>query len=972
MSQNLGKIWNGFTCGTDWMDEGGNKVCRGHRIHASMSNRLVKNSLAECIESCVGECYAIDYSDTSKTCIHYENTKFKPFSFSLHPLYSHQIDRTRDCFVDYNKEECLSIDGAISISDSNLPSGCLKKDKEVYWNEEIIQSLPLFEHVNSGMCQQTNLPYFTKTSGTICNTASLNKAQCREANRWMKQHDAETKRYNVTTDMHDNIPVFESLATASTNGVYNGQQKQTKNGNACKKWDERPDFIYLPNGESCDDAKGYESIPKQPSCSKKKDGTVAPDNACKIKGCFTQLNFTLNENDKCINQQKLDCLKNYSGAQTCQTSGQYAGTPATCKPNHKARSYPDWKYWNWNCSICEDGYAKIWNGECKPSNQAAGLNRYKGAATIQTSGAYAGSPQSCKPNHKPRSYPNWGYRNWNCSICEDGYTKITEDGSCRKIDDLENSIDLTETHFFADDFTWSKYFTKVKSEWHKPSHWEYDCSNCSTSKSTCDIAFDYLRANSPGPWHNKYLALSNNLASSNLDACIVNIYAEGSKPSWATGRFMVLEDVNHETTPELTLDSVTHSVCKKAPFADFVESQHDDLCRNPEKGSTIWCYTNIDIDNISTEECNMGLSDGEWKQNNIPHGCYLKRNQEVWYNHMYHPEGCNEDLKTKYCLTKANYEDETEFVAADGTTLFTKKQRFNNHTFTMHEKDASGSGPIEELQTSLGFCENKCRKNNECTSFTMIDDKTCRLNRFSDNLVAHSSIKTYVKDQEIYDTHENKDVNRTDEKTKMTCEEYQTTEELNTLVKSLCSDVAECEYYTTKSNTVCFYSSLFDDVHSTFVNFDTNDEFVGKTNTTYSCSDTRNFEDTKKLCKDDSNCIGITNKCKETGTCDDVRKCICPFDSEIKVKNTLTECRDLCKDSDTCNYFFHDTLLGCYLFDDTCTQTSKNEWGGRWEKKVMNDISNEMTPCGKEGADCLCKDAALFEVSDDHVAVIIG
>ena len=206
----------------------------------------------------------------------------------------------------------------------------------------------------------------------------------------------------------------------------------------------------------------------------------------------------------------------------------------------------------------------------------------------------------------------------------------------------------------------------------------------------------------------------------------------------------------------------------------------------------------------------------------------------------------------------------------------------------------------------------------------------------------------------------------------MTCEEYQTTEELNTLVKSLCSDVAECEYYTTKSNTVCFYSSLFDDVHSTFVNFDTNDEFVGKTNTTYSCSDTRNFEDTKKLCKDDSKCIGITNKCKETGTCDDVRKCICPFDSEIKVKNTLTECRDLCKDSDTCNYFFHDTLLGCYLFDDTCTQTSKNEWGGRWEKKVMNDISNEMTPCGKEGADCLCKDAALFEVSDDHVAVIIG
>ena len=92
MSQNLGKLWNGFRCDTDWMDESGNKVCRGHRIHASMANRFVKNSLVECIESCTGECYAVDYSQTSKTRTHYENTKFKPFSFSLHPLYSHQID----------------------------------------------------------------------------------------------------------------------------------------------------------------------------------------------------------------------------------------------------------------------------------------------------------------------------------------------------------------------------------------------------------------------------------------------------------------------------------------------------------------------------------------------------------------------------------------------------------------------------------------------------------------------------------------------------------------------------------------------------------------------------------------------------------------------------------------------------------------------------------------------------------------
>ena len=61
---------------------------------------------------------------------------------------------------------------------------------------------------------------------------------------------------------------------------------------------------------------------------------------------------------------KYSCLGTYKGASECQTTGEYAGSPSKCKPNHKPRSFKG--YANWNCSICEDNYIKNnETGECE-------------------------------------------------------------------------------------------------------------------------------------------------------------------------------------------------------------------------------------------------------------------------------------------------------------------------------------------------------------------------------------------------------------------------------------------------------------------------------------------------------------------------------------------------------------------------------------------------------------------------------
>lgn len=954
----LGKLWNGFTCDNIWVNESGQKICRGHRIHSHISERITTDTLQQCIDSCMGDCYAIDYSTKTNICTKYENTRYRPFSFSLYPLYSHQTSQIRNCFLEYNRRECISIEGASELSDPNLPSGCVKKDRQIFWNKEVVESAPTFQSL-VGMCQQSNLPFFKKISGKRCSTASLNKEECEIATEWLIKNDSK-----VSKNMQNNIPVYESLATHSSNGVYNGSQKTTAIGKECKKWSERADYIYLPEGQTCNDVKGYESIEKVSICSKTKDGTLIGDNLCVAMNCATEYNVTL-KGSSCVNKDRLNCLKKYPGAKTCQESGQYSGTPASCKPNHKPRSYPNWAYHNWNCSICEDGYSKIWNGECKPSNQVDGLNAYKGAATMQTRGAYKGSPQSCKPNHKPRSYPNWSYRNWNCSICEDGYTKIKEDGSCRRREDLENSIDLTETYFFAEDFTWDTYFLKEKSKWSDPFKWEYDCSTC-TLKSQCKEALDYLDKESIDPYHTDVVAATENVSQDGMGACILVIYDEKPHQS-LKGRFLVVEDINHSATPRIDDLSGHHQICKKMPFTDFTEAEHDNHCRNPERGSSIWCYTEVGIDNTETEECNMGLANGEWKESNIPHGCYIKRNEEVWYNHMYHPEGCNEDLKTKYCKVKPNYLNTNDFLNSNGTTMYTKKYRFNQYTFTEHNKDASGSQKIEETKKNQTDCEADCIKNSECTSYTMIDSGTCRLNKNSDTLVPHSTITTYTKPTNIYDIHENKNV-VIDTDTLLECRSYTTENELKDALK-ICTDDLLCEYVTTKNNNACLYASVFDDVHSTFVSTH-GEESIGKNNTTYECSSTKSFDEVMVSCKNDNECIGVSKMCKETGTCNSSRKCICPFDSDIKIKNTLQECRKLCKDSQTCNYFFHDNLLGCYLFEDSCNEDYNNTWGGLWEKKIMGDTSNEHTPCG-QGADCLCKDAAMLKKSPEHTTVFV-
>jgi hypothetical protein len=963
MSEALGKIWNGFTCDTTWVDESGKKICRGHRIHSHITERTTTGTIEECIESCVGDCHAIDYFNDANICTKYENTKYRPFSFSLYPLYSHQTSQVRNCFVEYNKEECLSIEGALELSDSNLPSGCVKKDQKVFWNKEVVESVPSFQTL-VGMCHQSNLPFFKKTSGTTCSTASLNKEQCQLATEWLIKNDNK-----VSKNMQNNIPIYESLATNAANGVYNGSQKTTTSGRECKKWSDRADYIYIPVGETCEDVKGYEGVVKGEVCSQTKDGNPAKENICNSvrdtngTKCTTEINVALKGSSSCVNQDRLHCFKNYPGAKSCQESGQYFGTPSKCKANHKPRSYPNWAYKNWNCSICEDGYSKIWNGDCKPADQASGLDNYKGAATIQTSGTYSGSPKTCKSNHKPRSYPNWAYKNWNCSICEDGYTKIDEDGSCRKISELAGSVDLMETHFFAEDFTWGTYFTKMQNKWTDPSRWEYDCSNCSGA-SVCEEALTYLNEHSVEPFHTSVTTGSENFSQQNLGACTLNIYDEKPFANF-TGRFVVVEDVNHSTTPKVDDPSNLHQICKKVHFADFTEAEHDNHCRNPKRESAIWCYTETGIDNTRTEECTMGVANGEWKQSNVPHGCYIKNNEEVWYNHMYNFEGCNEDLKTKYCKVKPNYADTSDF--SEGTTLHTKKYRFNQYPFTEHGKDVSGPRKIEETNKNKTECEAGCRKNSECTSYTMIDSGTCRLNKISDALVSHPTITTHTKPTNIYDIHENKNVANA-ETTLLECRPYTTENELKAALKS-CTDDPICEYVITKDNEACLHASLFDDVHSTFVSAH-GEETIGKNNTTYECSTAESFDEVMLSCENDNECIGVSKMCKETGTCDSSRNCICPFDSDIKIKNTLEECRNLCKDSKICNYFFHDNLLGCYLFEDSCAENNTNTWGGLWEKKTMSDTSNEHTSCGN-GADCLCKDAAMLKKSPGHTTVFM-
>ena len=62
---------------------------------------------------------------------------------------------------------------------------------------------------------------------------------------------------------------------------------------------------------------------------------------------------------------KTSCLSEYLGAVECQTTGDYAGSPSDCKPNHEERSFDGFR--NWNCSICLKGYVKnIETGECEP------------------------------------------------------------------------------------------------------------------------------------------------------------------------------------------------------------------------------------------------------------------------------------------------------------------------------------------------------------------------------------------------------------------------------------------------------------------------------------------------------------------------------------------------------------------------------------------------------------------------------
>ena len=179
------------------------------------------------------------------------------------------------------------------------------------------------------------------------------------------------------------------------------------------------EFIIVDKGQSCDDVENYEFIET-------------------LEGCESALSWFYNNPNSNFKLKPSQNVKDFANPSERPFGCYwYKWTKRFVHPNQQYEK-----------GIKSDNTKRQ---VCRLSNVApAGpvytsescLNDYLGAASCQTTGDYAGVPETCKPNHKPRSFDNYG--NWNCTICEDGYTKNVGTGDCEIDTNTEYKGNMTE------------------------------------------------------------------------------------------------------------------------------------------------------------------------------------------------------------------------------------------------------------------------------------------------------------------------------------------------------------------------------------------------------------------------------------------------------------------------------------------------------------------------------------------------
>ena len=182
------------------------------------------------------------------------------------------------------------------------------------------------------------------------------------------------------------------------------------------------EYIILDKGQSCEDVENYEFIESIEECEKALSWFYNnPDSKYKLKPSQNVKNFTN------PSERPFGCY-------------WYKWTKRFVHPNQQTEK--GMKSDNTKRQVCQLNRSTPPEPVGPVYTTDSCLNEYPGAASCQTSGDYAGTPQECKPNHKPRSWNNYG--NWNCTICKDGYNKNIETGDCEIDSNTEYNGNMTE------------------------------------------------------------------------------------------------------------------------------------------------------------------------------------------------------------------------------------------------------------------------------------------------------------------------------------------------------------------------------------------------------------------------------------------------------------------------------------------------------------------------------------------------
>jgi hypothetical protein len=181
------------------------------------------------------------------------------------------------------------------------------------------------------------------------------------------------------------------------------------------------EYIIVDNGQSCDDLENYDFIDS-------------------LQACESALSWFYNNPDNNFALKPSQGVKDFANpSERPYGCYWYKWTKRLVYPNQQSEK--NMKSDNTKRQVCQ--LSNVPEPAAGPVYTVDScLNEYLGATSCQTTGDYAGSPQACKTNHKPRSWDNHG--NWNCTICEDGYTKNIETGDCEILSDSEYTGNMTE------------------------------------------------------------------------------------------------------------------------------------------------------------------------------------------------------------------------------------------------------------------------------------------------------------------------------------------------------------------------------------------------------------------------------------------------------------------------------------------------------------------------------------------------